>query len=231
MLRGMLVIMGALLVAPGVGLGAVETPPPVVSFADACGDNHPYVSRNGETVELPSTDRTPRFDLRQVTVGATGAGAEVRIETCSPIGAADGLRGWRSAYVTLPDDCQLAIGAIEGPLPVPGREAHVSKTCFSYDPDALVLGSKADERFDITLPQSALTVVDGAIVIAVDRAGLTGEAAAAFAPGTVWTQPRAIGTEYGATIFGGSFDTEGNSDSFMAPSGYDYAGGTGTLTL
>ena len=63
-----------------------------------------------------------------------------------------------------------------------------------------------------------------ALVVAVARAALSGEAAAALAPGARWDSPFALSQE-NATLMGFGGDSEGNTDSFIAPTGLDWAAG------
>lgn len=197
-----------------------------VAVADACGDNNAYLARNDVRVDLPPTDRTPRFDLKRIEVSSVPGGVSVRFETCSPIGAPDGFKGFRAAYFWLSDDCQLAVGVEEPALPIQPRQPVLAKTCWvEEDRNPLPnVSDHSDPRFRIDLPADAATVEEGALVVTVARAGLTGEAAATLAPGVRWDSPFALSQE-NATLMGFGGDSEGNSHSFVAPTGLDWAAG------
>lgn len=212
-----------------------------VSFADPCGDDNPYVDANGTRQALPPTDRTPRYDIKSVTVDQVAGGVSVRMESCAPIGAPDGLKGERLFSASLPDGCRVGIAVKEDVAPGQARSAHAMKDCYSVDPptDVPVVGpyplptdSKDDSRFDITLPASSLAVVDGALLVTVHRADVASnpEAAAAFAPGTRWQQIYMAAAEDPETTigFGGSADTP--NFSWVGPTGLDFAGTSDPFT-
>lgn len=222
MRKGMLVCLTVL----GVAAAPAAAQDGGLAADDPCGDNRPYAFVNGTYQELPSTERTPRYDLKRLVVTPGASAVTVRIETCAPIGAPDGLKGFRGAYATLADGCQLAIVADEAAQPGAARQARIVKTCFAQpdsDPESVPVpvGEEPDTRFDIPLPADALALDAGTLVITVAREGLTGEAAAALAAGATWSDVRAAAQE-SPTTMGGGFDTEGNSWSHLGPTGFDF---------
>jgi len=228
MRRGMTLAMTIATLAAGPALAAEDRS---VSMADPCGDNTPHVTYNDTRQDLPATPRTPRFDLSRVTVDAQPGQVVVRFATCAPVGDPDGTYGFRSAYATLPDGCQLTLGAEER-LPLQPRIGRAVKTCFPPpERSALPVGGPEPEtKFDLDLPADAVSVEAGVLVLRVPRTGLPVQARATFASGTVWREFRAFAAE-SPTTYGFSFDTEGNTSSNNAPFGLDYAAGAPDLTL
>jgi hypothetical protein len=212
----------------GPALAAEST----VDVSDPCGDNRAYVYYNDFRQDIPPTNRTPRFDLKGVVVAPVTGGVAVRITTCEAPGAPDGLKGWRSLYVTTPDGCQLAIGAEEPALPLQERRPYINKTCWD-GPDKMPTPFAEDtsyEVFDIDLGADALTVAGDTLTVTVKRAGLTGDAAATFAAGTVWQHLRVLSTE-NTNLWGGGGDSEGNSWGEVVPTGHDWASTASPFTV
>jgi len=205
-----------------------------VSFPDPCGDNNAFVEFNGTRQDLPPTDSTPRFDLKQVTVDRTADGVSVLIQSCAPIGSPDGLKGERVFTAQLPDGCDIAIAAVDDAAPGESRSAEVRKDCYGTDPGVSVpvagtvpgtATSTDDTRFDIALPATAITVAGDSLRIDVDRADLSGnEAVAALAPGTVWLHPQAASAEDTETTLGVGGSGDQNNFRWTAPTGLDFAG-------
>jgi hypothetical protein len=212
-----------------------------VSFADACGDNHPFVEINGTRQELPSSDSSARFDIKRVTVDHVADGVSVLTESCAPVGSPDGLKGERLFSARLPDGCYLGIAAIDDLAPGQSRSAHVEKDCYGQSAGVAVPGvgpvpdtqqGTDDKRFDITLPAGDLTVVDGALLVTVHRSDVasTPEAAAALAPGTAWQQLQMASAEDLETTIGFGGSSDQNNFRWSAPTGIDFAGTTQPFT-
>ena len=189
-----------------------------VTFSDACGDNHAFVRVNDIRQEIPATPRTPRFDLKAVTIGGVDGGVAVSWSTCEAPGEPDPGQGGRGTTAWLSDDCWLSVYVQEPAAPTQPREGHVSKHCSG---DALV--GPSDSRFDVTLPADAITVAGDTLTLTINRAGLTGEAAAALAPGTSWQRPGAFAQE--GPWVGGGGGGDGFQDSEVLPTGVDFAAG------
>jgi hypothetical protein len=202
---------------------------PAVAWQDACGDNRGYLFYDARRVDVPSTDRTDRFDLRAGSLRATGEGVAARFEMCSPIGEPDGVKGFRSAYASIDERCTVGLAAEEHPAPRLPRRALFFKSCYR-EPRPGPFADTVDERFTIELPASAVRVDGATMTIRVGRAGLTGEAAAALAPGTAWRNPGSITVE-GPTLWGFGGDSEGHTWGESAPSAYDFAGTGGLLVI
>ena len=194
-----------------------------VAFSDPCGDNHAFVKENDIKQEIPATPRTARYDIKGVRIAPTASGVAVSVTVCDAIGDPDGFLGWRGAYPWVSDDCQLAIVAQESAVPTQPRTPHFMKTCWGGADHGVppVVSDTSDNRFDIVLPANAVTVSGDTLTITVNRAGMTGEAAAALAPGTVWKNLLGYAAE-NTWVAGGGGDPAGNG-SFLAPTGMDFA--------
>ena len=200
-----------------------------VAFSDPCGDNHAYVEHNDTHQDVPGTSRTPQFDLKGVKVAPTANGVSISLTMCQAPSAPDGFGGWRALYPWISGNCQLAIVAQEPLAPAGAREGHFAKTCWGgpdHSPLPPFTSDTSDQRFDITLPADAISVSGDTLTITLQRAGLTGEAAAALAPGAVWSGVAGYAAE-NYWVGGGGGDTEGNHDSFLAPTGFDWASAPG----
>jgi hypothetical protein len=195
-----------------------------VAFSDSCGDNHAHVQYNDTYQEVPATPGSPRFDIKGVRVSSVAGGVAVSITTCEAPGASDGLNGWRGLYPMISDACQLAIVVAEPAAPAQPREARFIETCWDGPEKSPIAPFGSDtsyELFDVTLPADAIKVSGDTMTITVLRAGLTGAAAAALAPGAVWRSPLGYAAEtYWAGGAGG--DSNGNTESFVSP-GLDWA--------
>jgi hypothetical protein len=230
-------VLFAVLVAMGAGAPGTFANEGAVAFDDSCGDSHGYAFADGQRYDLPPTDRTPRYDLRHVSIESTAHGVRAQLQMCGAIGDPDGLRGYRAVYAQLPGECVVGFGTQESVVPTQPRTATFFESCYKQDTSPLAgtpLGDNVDERFNITLPAGAVTVDAATMTIDLDRTGLTGAAAQVLAPNTVWTDPGAVTVE-GQTLWGFGFSTGGEGDDhtwgYSAPTAFDGAFTHTTFTV
>jgi len=181
-----------------------------VAFSDPCGDNHAFVRVNDIRQEIPATPRTPRYDIKVVRIASVAGGVAVSFTTCEAPGAPDGFEGSRQVAVHVAG-CDLTLGVQEPDVPTQPRTPIVTVNCPSGG------GSS------ISWSADAITVDGDTLTLKVLRANVTGDAAALFAPGAVWTDPVAHAAE-NTYVTGGTFG-DGPSESEQLPTGRDFATG------